>query len=177
ARGTFGPAPHFPERSLPSRTSGSTTGTVARRFETIQGRVEHSDAISRATEPDADRRLEPALDVLVQRADDAIELGNIEVFEQHATDEIDVAVGADRKVRGVRRVIVLQQISIQLFAMRRRIRHEVQLVAQRSLVQVEVDRRGVTTVATEAHIPAWNRGVVLDGLHPRLARNRGLQML
>ncbi len=48
ARGTFGPAPHFPERSRPSRTSGpSTKRTVARRADALQDILRHSPTTQR----------------------------------------------------------------------------------------------------------------------------------
>ncbi len=52
---------------------------------------------------DPDRGLEPPFDELVQHADDAVELVDVEMLEQHPADEIHVAVGSDREVRAVRR--------------------------------------------------------------------------
>ena len=79
-------------------------------------------------------------------------------------------------MRAVRRVVALQQEAVQLFVVRGRVGHEVHLVAQRALVQVEIDRRRVAPVATEAHVPARDLSVVLDGLHPRLARDRPFEV-
>src|SRR6185369_4816480 len=107
-----------------------------------------------ASVADADRGLEPPLDELVEGADDAVELLGIEVLEQHAADEIQVAVRTNREVRGVLIVIALQAKAIQLFVVRGRVGQEVHLVTQRALMQIEVDRGGVATVATEAHVPA-----------------------
>ena len=61
-----------------------------------------------------DRGLEPPLDELVEHADDAVELVDVEVLEQHATDEIHVAVGTDREVRAVRRVVAREQEPVEL---------------------------------------------------------------
>ena len=90
--------------------------------------------------------------------------------------EIHVAVGTDREVRAVRRMVALQQEAVQLFVVRGRVGHEVHLVAQRALVQIEVDRRRVAPVATEAHVPARDLRVVLDRLHERLARDRPFEV-
>ena len=129
-----------------------------------------------APEGDADRHLEPPLDELVEHPDDAVELLDVEMLEQHATDEIAVAVGADREVRAVRRVVARQHEAVELLVVRGRVGQEVHLVTQRALVQIEVDRRGVASVATEAHVPTRDLRVVLDRLHPRLARDRALEM-
>src|SRR5207237_456720 len=133
-------------------------------------------ASSRFPEAEADRGLEPTLDELVEHADDAVERADIEVLEQDATDEINVAVGTDREVRAVGRVVPLQEKPVQLLVMRRRIRHEIHLVTQRALMQIEVDRRRVPPLASEAHVPARYRGVVLDRLHPFLASHRSLEV-
>ena len=90
--------------------------------------------------------------------------------------QIHVAVGSDREVRAVHRVIARQQEPVQLLVMRRRIRHEIHLVAQRALMQIEIDRRRVAAVTTEPHVPARDLGVVLDGLHPFLACHRAFEV-
>jgi hypothetical protein len=43
-------------------------------------------------------------------------------------------------------------------------------------VQVEVDGGGVAAIAREAHVPAAQLRVVLDGLDVRLRRDRTLEM-
>ena len=121
--------------------------------------------------------MEPALDGFVEHADDAVELGDVEVLEQRAADEVAVAVGADREVRAVHRVAALQQEPVQLLVVRGRVGQEVELVAQRALVEVEVDRRRVPALAPEPHVPARDARVVLDGLHPRLARDGPFEVL
>src|SRR4051794_4751186 len=92
--------PHFPERSRSSRTSGpSTKRTVARSISALQDNFTHFLTVSALGEADPDRGLKPPFDELVEHADDAVELVDVEVFEEHATDEIHVAVRSDREVR------------------------------------------------------------------------------
>src|SRR5206468_3891551 len=80
----------------------STKRTVARGLDALQDYLKHFQTISALGEADPDRGLEPPLDELVQHPDDAVELRDIEVLEQHPTDEVHVAVGSDREVRAVR---------------------------------------------------------------------------
>ena len=101
------PLPHLGPGSL--RVFDDKT-TVARPVDALQDHLQtFSDDLRRssgqAPECDADRDLEPSLDELVEHADDAVELVDVEVLEQHAADEIAVAVGTDREVRAVRRVV------------------------------------------------------------------------
>ena len=91
-------------------------------------------------------------------------------------DEVEVAVGTDREAGAVHRVVALEQEPVQLEMVPRRIGQEVHLVAERALVQVEVDRRRVATVAPEPHVPAPQLRVVLDGLDIGLARDRALEV-
>src|SRR5258706_7882611 len=91
--------------------------------------------------PDPDRRLEPMFDELVEHSDDAIELVDVEMLEQHTTDEIDVAVGTDREVRAVGLMVAREEEPVELELIRRRVGEEVHLVTQRALVEIEVDRR------------------------------------
>src|SRR5829696_164900 len=121
-------------------------------------------------------RLEPAFGELVEHADDAVELFDGEVLEGDAAHEVHVAVGAEREPRAVHRVVALQQEFVELAMVLGRQREEVHLVAQRALVQVEVDRGGVAALAREAHVPAAQRRVVLDGLDVRLRRDRTLEV-
>ena len=107
----------------------------------------------------------------------------VEVLERDAPDEVDVAVGAEREARAVHRVVPAQEELVELHDTRRlrafaRFGHrqEVHLVAQRALVQVEVDRGRVATVAREAHVPATQLGVVLDVLDVRLGRDRPFEV-
>ena len=99
-----------------------------------------------------------------------------EVLERDATDEVDVAVGAEREAGAVHRVVAPQQELVELEVVLRRQREEVHLVAQRALVQVEVDRGRVAAVAREAHVPATQLGVVLDSLDVRLRRDRTFEV-
>src|SRR5262245_2119348 len=93
--------------------------TVARSFSALQHILRLFSTISAFSVPDADGGLEPPLDELVDAADDAVELGHVEVLEQHATDEIQVTVGSGREVRGVRMVVAFEQEAVQLELVRR----------------------------------------------------------
>ena len=84
--------------------------------------------------------------------------------------------GPIEKLRAVHRVVALQQEPVEVGRVRRGIRKEVHLVAQRALVQIEVDRGGVASVAPEAHVPTPQLRVVLDGLDPRLGRDDVLEV-
>src|SRR5439155_22936142 len=111
-------------RSRPSRTSGpSTKRTVARAVYALQDNLQHFQTISALGEADPDRGLEPPFHEVVEPPDDAVELGGIEVLEQHATDEVDVAVGAEREVRAVGLMVARQQEPVQLELVGRRIGH------------------------------------------------------
>ena len=99
-----------------------------------------------------------------------------EVLERDAPHEVDVAVGPDREARAVHRVVATQQELIELEVVRRRKRQEVHLVAQRALVEIEVDRGRVTSVAREPHVPPAQLGVVLDDLNVRLVGDRPFEV-
>src|SRR4029450_7132046 len=140
--------------TVPHLGPGRSHRTLSRR---LAQDVQISDRLrlrgKPAPERDGHDGLEPRLDGLVDHADDAVQLGDAQVLEGHPTDEIEVAVRPDREARAVHRVIAAQQVPVELEMVRRWVGKEVHLVAQRPLVQVEVDRRGVAPVHPEPDGP------------------------
>src|SRR4051794_7746270 len=115
ARGTFGPAPHFPERSgRPAPRARTRTGPVGSG---VRRDVRDARASRRTRAPTVRQLhdgLEPAFGDLVEHADDAVELLDRQVLQRDATDEIHVAVGTERKARAVHRVVALEQELVEL---------------------------------------------------------------
>src|SRR4051794_18597888 len=141
ARGTFGSSPALPRTGPTFPHLGPVDiRTVARGSDALQDYFKQTDVTSRFCEPETNCGLEPPFDEFVEHADDAVEFTRVEVFEQHAPEQIEVAIGPDREVRAVRLMVALQQEAIELLVVLRRIGHEIDLVPQRALVKVEVDR-------------------------------------
>src|ERR1700704_3517437 len=90
-----------------------------------------------AAEREPDDGLEPLLHQLVEHADDAVELVDIEVLEQRAGREVDVTVGTDREAGSVERVVPLQQEPVEVLVVPGRVGHEIELRSQRALMEVE----------------------------------------
>src|SRR5439155_25867003 len=90
--------------------------------------------------------------------------------------EVHVAIGAEREARAVHRVVVREQVPVELEVVRGRVGQEVHLVVEAALAQVEVDGGRVAPVAREAYVPASELGVVLDVLYVRLGGDGTLEV-
>ena len=115
---------------------------------------------------------------LEEDPDDAVEFLLVEVLDGDPARQIHVTVGAERKASSVQVVIAAQQERVQsrqpclVFGGR----EEIDLVAQRSLMQVEIDGRGIATIAPEPDVPTAKLGLVLDVLDRRLGRDGSEQV-
>ena len=115
---------------------------------------------------------EPTLGKHIYASDNPVKFSFVDMGEESSTFEVDLAVRRDTRSDPVGIIVRPQQQVADLRMVKRRSRQEIHLVVQRPLVEVEVDRRGVAAVATEAHIPTRDRGIELDRLDVLLVRNR-----
>src|SRR5690606_38219970 len=128
-------------------------------------------------EADAQHRLEPALDPLVERAEDAVELVLVDGGVGDLAHEEDGVLLADGERRAVQPGVQPQQVLVEGARVLLRRRHDVGLVVQGALAQVEPDREDVLGLTPHPHEPpSLARGAVaLDGLHDRVLRPLALE--
>ena len=119
---------------------------------------------------------EPTLGEHIYAADNPIEFSFVDMGEKSSTLEVDLAVRRDTRSDAVGIIVRPQQQVADLRMVKRRSRQEIHLVVQRPLMEIEIDRRGVTAIATEAHIPTRDRSIELDRLDVLLVGNRLGQM-